>query len=102
MDFVHRLGNSKEIENMTFRKLDLFPSSGERKETPIIPGPLETATSQSMIPLILSALQHRQNPLDSEKLLFLLYSYKSSLHDKSCFSYIICFNNEKETLRIKR
>jgi hypothetical protein len=34
MDFVQLL------ENKTFRKLDLFPSSGERRETAILLGPL--------------------------------------------------------------
>jgi hypothetical protein len=28
--------NSKQLENTKFRKLDLFPSSGERKETPAL------------------------------------------------------------------
>jgi hypothetical protein len=33
-----------EIKNTTFRKLDLFPSSGERdRETPTLLGPLERA-----------------------------------------------------------
>jgi hypothetical protein len=35
--------NSKQLENTTFRKLDLFPSSGDRKETPTLLGPLERA-----------------------------------------------------------
>jgi hypothetical protein len=31
------------LENTTFRKLDLFPSSGEGRETPTLLGPLERA-----------------------------------------------------------
>jgi hypothetical protein len=34
---------SKKLENTTFRKLDLFPSSGEVWETPTQLGPLERA-----------------------------------------------------------
>jgi hypothetical protein len=33
--------NSNELENTTFRKLDLFPSSGEERETSTLLGPLE-------------------------------------------------------------
>jgi hypothetical protein len=29
----------KQVENMAFRKLDLFPSSRERRETPTLLGP---------------------------------------------------------------
>jgi hypothetical protein len=35
--------NSNQLENTTFQKLDLFPSSGEVRETPILLGPLERA-----------------------------------------------------------
>jgi hypothetical protein len=41
-DFIHRPVFYK-LENTTFRKLDLFPSSDE-EETPILLGPLETAS----------------------------------------------------------
>jgi hypothetical protein len=34
---------SKKLENATFRKLDLFPSSGEGGETPTLLDPLERA-----------------------------------------------------------
>jgi hypothetical protein len=37
--------NFNELEK-TFWKLDLFPSSGERKETPTLLGPLERAGDQ--------------------------------------------------------
>jgi hypothetical protein len=33
--------SSKELENTTFRELDLFPSSGEGREAPVLLGPLE-------------------------------------------------------------
>jgi hypothetical protein len=33
--------NSKYVENTTFRKTDLFLSSGERRETPALLGPSE-------------------------------------------------------------
>jgi hypothetical protein len=33
--------NSKQLENRTFRELDLFPSSGEGMETATLLGPLE-------------------------------------------------------------
>jgi hypothetical protein len=39
LDFVHR----PELENTTFRKLDLFPSPGEERESPTLLGPLERA-----------------------------------------------------------
>jgi hypothetical protein len=35
--------NSKELENTTFRKLDLFLSSGDGRKTPTLFGPLERA-----------------------------------------------------------
>jgi hypothetical protein len=33
--------NSNKLENMTFRELDLFPSSYEEREAPTLLGPLE-------------------------------------------------------------
>jgi hypothetical protein len=42
LDFVHRPVFYK-LENTTLRKLDLFPSSGERAKTPAQLGPLERA-----------------------------------------------------------
>jgi hypothetical protein len=33
--------NSNKLENTTFRKLDLVPSSGEVREDPTLLGPLE-------------------------------------------------------------
>jgi hypothetical protein len=30
------MGKSKKLDNVTFQKLDLFPSSGERGETPVV------------------------------------------------------------------
>jgi hypothetical protein len=43
-DFIHRPDIKKQTkENTTFRKLDLFPSSGEGKK-PILLGPLERAS----------------------------------------------------------
>jgi hypothetical protein len=38
----------EELDNTTFRKLDLFPSSGERGETPTQLGPLERANLKSL------------------------------------------------------
>jgi hypothetical protein len=38
--------NFKLLENTTFRKLNLFPSTGEWRETPTLLGPLETANLQ--------------------------------------------------------
>jgi hypothetical protein len=35
------------LENTTFQKLDLFPSSGEGRETPTLLGPLERANLKS-------------------------------------------------------
>jgi hypothetical protein len=35
--------NSKSLENITFQKLNLFSSSGERRDTPTQLGPLERA-----------------------------------------------------------
>jgi hypothetical protein len=40
--FIHRPVFYK-LENTTFRKLDLFPSSGEGEKTPTLLGPLERA-----------------------------------------------------------
>jgi hypothetical protein len=37
----YRVRNSKYQEKTTFRKLDLFPSPSERKETPTLLGLLE-------------------------------------------------------------
>jgi hypothetical protein len=37
--------NSKYLENTTFQNLDLFPSSGEERETPTLLGPLERANT---------------------------------------------------------
>jgi hypothetical protein len=42
LDFVHR-PEFQITANTTFRKLDLFASSSERKETPALFGPLERA-----------------------------------------------------------
>jgi hypothetical protein len=38
LDFVHRL-EVQILENTMFQKLDLFPSSGEGRETPTLLGP---------------------------------------------------------------
>jgi hypothetical protein len=37
------VGNSKQLENITFRKMGLFSSSGEVRETPTLLGPIERA-----------------------------------------------------------
>jgi hypothetical protein len=42
LDFVHR-PVFQITRNTTFRKLDLFPFSGELRETPTLLGPLERA-----------------------------------------------------------
>jgi hypothetical protein len=49
------------LETTTFRKLDLFPSSREGRETPTLLDPLERAKTSSVI---LNVKPHRQNPLD--------------------------------------
>jgi hypothetical protein len=41
LGFVYR-PEFEILENATFRKLDLFPSSGDGKETPTLLGPLES------------------------------------------------------------
>jgi hypothetical protein len=43
LDFVHR-PEFYILENTTIRKLDLFLSSGEGRETPTLLGPLERAS----------------------------------------------------------
>jgi hypothetical protein len=52
-----------------FRKLDLFASSDEGRETPTLLGPFERANlnlwTKSTNPVILNVIYHRQNPLDS-------------------------------------
>jgi hypothetical protein len=65
---------SKKLENTTFWKLDLFPSSGRGGRTPSQLGPLERANlnhwntgrwTKSKNLVILSVIHHRQNPLES-------------------------------------
>jgi hypothetical protein len=52
-----------------FRKPDLFPSSGEGKETPTLLGPIErTNLNQVQNLVILSVIHHRQNPLEYKNL----------------------------------
>jgi hypothetical protein len=41
--FEYFIQNSTKPGNTKFRKLDLFPSSGEGKEVPTLLGPLEKA-----------------------------------------------------------
>jgi hypothetical protein len=45
--FVHRPGLKKL--NAAFRKLGLFPSSGEGRKTPAVLGPLERANILSLV-----------------------------------------------------
>jgi hypothetical protein len=64
-------------KNATFRKLDLFPSTGQEGKTPSQLGPLERANlnhwtfqntgrwTKSINLVILSVIHHRQNPLES-------------------------------------
>jgi hypothetical protein len=40
--------NSKQLENTKFRKLELFPSSGEGRDTPTLLGHLERANMKSL------------------------------------------------------
>jgi hypothetical protein len=75
LDFVHRPDFHKP-ENTTFRKLDLFPSSGEggghllyKKKTPkacLSTGDARTkegwTKSRSLV--VMSVTHHRQNPLE--------------------------------------
>jgi hypothetical protein len=51
LDYDHR-PVFKIIENTTFRKLDLFPSSGEGKEAPALLGPLEELISVIIMTII--------------------------------------------------
>jgi hypothetical protein len=48
MDFVH-LPELRVNTKKKFRKLDLFPSSGEGRETPTLLGPLESVERVSEI-----------------------------------------------------
>jgi hypothetical protein len=43
LDFLHRPVCKRTLKNTTFRKLDLFPASGEGWGTPTLLGPLERA-----------------------------------------------------------
>jgi hypothetical protein len=65
-DFVHHPIFWK-LEKTAFRKLDLFPSSGEGGgETPTLLDPLERANlNHWMNPVILSVVHYFQNNLDS-------------------------------------
>jgi hypothetical protein len=87
--------NSKNSKNTTFRKLDLFPSSGEGK--PTLLGPLERASlshrsgewieSENLISL--KVIHHRQNPIvtteDTTTLMkWHLYVVKTSLRTIRC------------------
>jgi hypothetical protein len=62
--------NSKWLVNK-FRKVDLFPISGEDRRPRILLGPLKRANlnhwtwTKSINTVILSVTHHRQNPLDS-------------------------------------
>jgi hypothetical protein len=61
LDFVRRPVFYK-LENTTFRKLGVFPSSGEGGgETPTLLGPLQRASLNH--PVVPSVLHHPQNPL---------------------------------------
>jgi hypothetical protein len=85
--------NSKLLENTTFRKLDLFPSSGERNQTPSLLAPLERANFKHWIkfanPIILSVIHPRQNPLDS------VYIVSLSLIDESLSNKCLFVINEE-------
>jgi hypothetical protein len=48
---VYGLCPSPVLEDTTFRKLDLFPSSGEGRETPTLLGPLERMSVLNVIDL---------------------------------------------------
>jgi hypothetical protein len=73
LDFVHRQVFYK-LENTTFRKLDVFPSSGEGEKIPTQLGPLERANLNHWTgkspknPVTLSITHHRQNPFESNRL----------------------------------
>jgi hypothetical protein len=43
LDFVHIPVLCRALKNKTFRKIDLFPSSGEGWESPAVMSPLERA-----------------------------------------------------------
>jgi hypothetical protein len=76
-----------------FRKLDLFPSSGEERETPALLGPLERANLNVVFSslsefwtmdkvlrptLILSVIHHHETPFDSY---FLCESGRKACHE---------------------
>jgi hypothetical protein len=69
LDFVHRPDLYKP-ENTTFRKLDLFPSSGEGGGTYSTEQPkacLSTGSgrwTKSRSLIVMSVTHHRQNPLE--------------------------------------
>jgi hypothetical protein len=69
MNFTYYPRLEKKIENTTFRKPDLFPYSGEGRETPTLLGPLERVKlihwTKSMRPTIPSVTHRSQNPLES-------------------------------------
>jgi hypothetical protein len=66
------------LENTKFLELDLFPSSGEGKETPTLLGSLERINSNYWNPVIPSVFQYLEFwtmdkikvPSDSEYLVF--------------------------------
>jgi hypothetical protein len=73
-DFIHRL-DSKGLEdkNTTFRKLDLFPSSCDPVSEALSSNSLESGWwTKSKNPLILCVIHHRQNPIESTRLIHTL------------------------------
>jgi hypothetical protein len=66
----------KTLENTTFRKLDLFPSSGDGGDTYSVGSlrksqlHLRTETSSFRNVVFSSVIHHRQNPLESNLVLF--------------------------------
>jgi hypothetical protein len=53
-------GARRQVENTTFRKLDLFPSSGEEGKTPTQLGPLERA-NLSQVSSVQEAVKKRDS-----------------------------------------
>jgi hypothetical protein len=58
--------NSKQLEKTTFRKLDFFPSSGERRETPTLLGRLETANRNHWATILYNQLNKHVTQAESK------------------------------------
>jgi hypothetical protein len=70
--------NSKRLENTTFRKLDLFPSSGNGRETPTLLGRLERGNLNQTVTSSYLEFRRRDKvhkPSDCDFFIALLHSH---------------------------